>query len=538
MLNTGANNGPHGALLIDGDISIDGAGTAETIMDANALSRLIQIRRRSGTVAIPNVKLSNMRLQNGATFSSADENERDGGAIDIRSGQVTITHVSFLNNHAYRQGGAINSSSRLEIKGATFESNSAGNFGGALASNDALSVINSEFNGNHALEGGAIAIAAGNASLTSSTFINNDALDQGGALFVVDGNVTAANLTLVFNTADTHQAAGLGLMGGSTTLSNSIVAFNTNSDGVARNCSPNKLPVDGGHNLQFPAASCGATIAVIDPKLGHFGDNGGPTRTLLPLSLSPAIDAIEFNACSLTDQRGVTRVDGDGNDRTACDIGAAEYTPPQAPRADLSVTVSDSVDPVFGAGDITYTITAFNKGPAPATGVIVSYTLPDRMSLALSPLGCTNSAKIIKCNVGDLAVNAQRQFQFLVRPALDTPSTATSRVPKLNANDISVQEGNSSRSVANFTIKLSPVAAQPVTVDYSVTGGTANAETDFVATSGKLTFSPGQSQLQIPVTINGETRREPDETLILTLTNPVAALIGKASAIMTIKNDD
>jgi hypothetical protein len=68
-----------------------------------------------------------------------------------------------------------------------------------------------------------------------------------------------------------------------------------------------------------------------DPSLGPLVDNGGPTETHALLDGSPAIDSGAQNCTDVigaplvTDQRGEPRpVDGNGDGRTACDIGAFE----------------------------------------------------------------------------------------------------------------------------------------------------------------------------------------------------------------------
>jgi len=64
------------------------------------------------------------------------------------------------------------------------------------------------------------------------------------------------------------------------------------------------------------------------PKLGALTNNGGPTQTRLPQVGSPLIDAIPLASCQAdgasgisTDQRGVSRPQGNG-----CDIGAVEVS--------------------------------------------------------------------------------------------------------------------------------------------------------------------------------------------------------------------
>lgn len=81
---------------------------------------------------------------------------------------------------------------------------------------------------------------------------------------------------------------------------------------------------DAGYNLSSdntPALS-GTSHNVTDPKLGSLADNGGPTRTMLLLAGSPAINA-GGDACLAADQRGFPRPWG-----AHCDIGAVEMQLP------------------------------------------------------------------------------------------------------------------------------------------------------------------------------------------------------------------
>ena len=58
------------------------------------------------------------------------------------------------------------------------------------------------------------------------------------------------------------------------------------------------------------------------------------------------------------------------------------------------------------------------------------------------------------------------------------------------------------------------------------------------ATSGTLTFQPGQISRTISVAIKGDRKREPNETFTLQLSNAVGATIADGSATVTILNDD
>jgi Calx-beta domain/RTX calcium-binding nonapeptide repeat (4 copies) len=89
-----------------------------------------------------------------------------------------------------------------------------------------------------------------------------------------------------------------------------------------------------------------------------------------------------------------------------------------------------------------------------------------------------------------------------------------------------------------FTITLAKAIPLKVSVGYATADGTATAGSDYTATSGTLVFAPGETSKTIGVPIIADTVVEPDETLTLTLSNPVNAKLGTAQAIGTIENDD
>src|SRR5207249_6734583 len=106
------------------------------------------------------------------------------------------------------------------------------------------------------------------------------------------------------------------------------------------------------------------------------------------------------------------------------------------------------------------------------------------------------------------------------------------------SNDVSLTEGNSGTKTLTLTVTLSGASNLTVTVNFATANGTATAPTDYVATSGTLTFNPGDLTKTIGVTINGDQLFEPDETFTVNLTNPANAAISKAQGVGTILNDD
>ena len=111
-------------------------------------------------------------------------------------------------------------------------------------------------------------------------------------------------------------------------------------------------------------------------------------------------------------------------------------------------------------------------------------------------------------------------------------------MPGLAINDVSIAEGQSGTTIANFTVSLSGSSAQTVTVDFATSDGSGTAGSDYVATSGSLNFSPGSLTRTIPVTVNGDTDFEPSETFGITLSGAVNAIISDGNGLGTILGDD
>ncbi|MBV7270717.1 T9SS type A sorting domain-containing protein, partial [Winogradskyella luteola] len=110
-------------------------------------------------------------------------------------------------------------------------------------------------------------------------------------------------------------------------------------------------------------------------------------------------------------------------------------------------------------------------------------------------------------------------------------------VISFNATTSSALEATGS---ANIEVDLSIAVPITVTVDYTVTGGTASGSgVDYTLAGGTLTFNPNTSGANIAVSIADELIVEPDETIIVTLSNPSNGSLGTNTVhTFTIINDD
>jgi subtilisin family serine protease len=111
--------------------------------------------------------------------------------------------------------------------------------------------------------------------------------------------------------------------------------------------------------------------------------------------------------------------------------------------------------------------------------------------------------------------------------------------PTITLSDVSVSEGNSGTTTAAFSVTLSQTYSGTVSVDYATQDISAKtSDNDYVATSGTLVFTAGQTTKTISVIISGDLKFEPNETFYVNLSNPINAVFGDPQAIGTILNDD
>jgi hypothetical protein len=110
--------------------------------------------------------------------------------------------------------------------------------------------------------------------------------------------------------------------------------------------------------------------------------------------------------------------------------------------------------------------------------------------------------------------------------------------PRVNFESV-VYAAAENVGAAVITVTLTNPSAFTITVGYSTTNGTASASADYTATTGVLTFTPGTTALTFSVPIMDDAIDEPNETITLTLSNPVSATLGIApTATLTIVDDE
>ena len=164
----------------------------------------------------------------------------------------------------------------------------------------------------------------------------------------------------------------------------------------------------------------------------------------------------------------------------AVDGEVEDYLITVSPRADLSVALVASANPVGVTSNLTFTVALTNLGPSLATGVMLTNALPagaNFVGVSSSQGSCFEVGGQVVCDLGNVPVLADVTVAITVKPvsegAVSMTSVAASGV-------IDPVPGNNSANTSVTAINGPSIVAQPVS--RTVTNGTAAAF--FVTASG------------------------------------------------------
>jgi hypothetical protein len=117
----------------------------------------------------------------------------------------------------------------------------------------------------------------------------------------------------------------------------------------------------------------------------------------------------------------------------------------------------------------------------------------------------------------------------------DTAPPAESSTPSVSASDAAVAQPLAGTTNAAVQVSLSASPSSPVTVNFSTQNGSAMAGTDYTATSGTLTFSPGETSKSVSIPVAAGTLPQGAARVFgLRLSGPAGATLGRDTANVTI----
>jgi Ca2+-binding RTX toxin-like protein len=253
------------------------------------------------------------------------------------------------------------------------------------------------------------------------------------------------------------------------------------------------------------------------------------------------LSGITGGSATLGDSQGVGTI---GNDDAQPTISISD--------ASVAEGNAGTVLEIFTVSLSNTTASTVTVGYATANGTATVASgdyLANNGTITFAP-GTTEQVVSVTVN-GDITFEDNETFNVNLGPAtnagfLDSQGVGTigndDSPPTVSIAGTTVTEGDTGTAIASFTVSLSNPNGTPVIINYSTIDATASSTAgiggnDYVATSGTITFTPGDTVEVINVTVNGDNIEEPDEAFQLQLSG--GGLIFDADlATGGITNDD
>ncbi|MGQ0761772.1 MAG: Calx-beta domain-containing protein [Acidobacteriota bacterium] len=447
-------------------------------------------------------------VANNCTFSNNTvAGDQLGGAILINGGGVTITRSTFLNNTAGGAAGAVELfGGNSTITDSQFIGNSAGragavrNAGTGAFGPTTLQISNCYFRGNSSVNGGSTGGGAvegsGSTTITDSYFVANRSASVGGVM-TGGGSWTISGSTFANNHADQHGGALV-----SRGNSNAIVnIFNSTFSG-------NSAGQDGGAFWHDIAGGINLRNVTLTGNSAG-GRGGGFLYTFSTVGIDMRNTIVAGNTARLSgpdcsDQDGSQRLTTGGYNLLGNNCGCNLVGTAGDQIGTAANPISALLGPLQDNGGATFTHDLLLSSPAmdaanpgtPGSGGTACETT-DQRGIARPVDG--NGDSISLCDIGAVETSGN---PFLTRPQFTISSYFVNENAALATIAVSRSHGGGAASVS-----------------YATADGTANAGSDYLATSGMLMFADGETRKTFTVGILDDAVGEATESIRLLLSN-------------------
>ncbi|MPZ51097.1 MAG: hypothetical protein GEU75_17665 [Dehalococcoidia bacterium] len=121
-------------------------------------------------------------------------------------------------------------------------------------------------------------------------------------------------------------------------------------------------------------------------------------------------------------------------------------------------------------------------------------------------------------------ISATVSVQPMVASPLEDTAAKTWLPLQASINDVTVTEGNSGTTPAEFTVSLLEPSTVPVLIDFVTADDTAEQPDDYAHGEGQIQFDPDETAQNLTVLVKGDTLDESDEQFFVKLSNVPGAI--------------
>lgn len=298
-------------------------------------------------------------------------------------------------------------------------------------------VVNEQFSSGGEISVNAIRISFTNVAV-GLNLLNGEIIVSRSVTRLEDCSAAAATANLSMTKTDSADPVRVG-----DTFSYTLTVANAGPDAASSVVATDTLP----SNTQVLSAtasqgSCGTAGQTVTCNLGTIAASASATVTITVRAISAGVLTNSASATSSTTDPNPN--DNTDTETTTAEPATAPPPPPPPPGSSANVTMSktDSADPVRVGDSFTYTLNVSNAGPDAATSVVATDTVPANAQLlsATSSQGaCGTAGQSVTCNLGTIAASASATVTVTVRATaagvLTNSATASSSTTDPNPND-------------------------------------------------------------------------------------------------------
>ena len=197
--------------------------------------------------------------------------------------------------------------------------------------------------------------------------------------------------------------------------------------------------------------ACDHSDGTVTCELGRLDNGATATVVIVAIPKVSAGGSTVTNRVTVTSDVDDFRLDNDNTEQKTVIL----------PSSDLSVTATDTPDPVEVGDQLTYVVTVINDGPSLATEVVLTGDLPEGVtfgSASPSQGHCDHDSGKLECVLGAIVSGASTTVAIVAIPGEATADTIVTKTAAVTAEEVDPEGANNTTSLDTTVFPLADLS--------------------------------------------------------------------------------